>query len=299
MTIVTIDNPGGDEALNFNEQAPTETVASDAAVVDPRIKSYETENQVTIHDGSKRPRCSGKLIDFAHESFDEFDEEERQKLLLMALTAQGISTRPCMVIDLAAPRDIDLIVDGKKLELTEEQKAETQPKCTRVVVPVTDIVDIRNLKPKLGRSVIRCNPAYPTYRWFQAINLLLHYKNKTQGRVIPFPLETTVQDENGNERPEIIYHAMRVSKSEYMLYQKTLNDCVSVDGLFIGFQMAAKMAYEILAMRGVTEITEAIVSHFVTDIILMGTPTINGVLVLNSDKEHFSEELSKNHFIYI
>lgn len=239
------------------------------------LPKFETK---VMQENTDNTLAAGLVVDFS--KFEEDDTDAKQAVVLRALSDLKITDRPCMVIDLAAVRDLELVVDGKDVEETEEEKANTQPCCARIVIPASQIVDIKLVQPAHGASIIRCNGCIPTFRWFQAANLLLH-ERKTPGRLIPFPLE----QENGTTT----YQAIRVSAEEFRKYQELLTHCVEQDGVEKGFFIAAKFAYQVLSDRGCSEITYKQVGNMVTDIVIMGKSFMRGVLILNSKPEDFDD----------
>jgi hypothetical protein len=238
-----------------------------------RVKQQDTDE----------PMAMGLLVDFA--MFGEDDVDLKQGALLRALSDLKLLERPCMVLDLAPVRDLELVLSDKDYEESEAEKAELRPPCARIVLPAAQIADVRLLQPTVGSSIVRCNASVPVFRWFQAMNLLLHEK-KTPTRAIPFPME----QKDGS----VTYQVMRVTPEEFRQYQELLRHCVDQDGPAQGFAIAAKFAYELLVRRGHTEITFAQVGHLVTDIVIMGKSHMRGVLVTNSTAEDFegAEKLS-------
>lgn len=274
-------------------------MASSTSVEDASQACVTTET-VEIHSGQSVPILSGRYLDLnkvAKYDDDPFADEKRQKAILKALDACGIRDRPCMAVDLAPIRDLGLTIDDTPIE--DPHKDDKRPPCARVIVPATQIVDISSIRPPAGRSVIRCNGAFPTYRWFQAINLLLHHENKTAGRVIPFPLETNqgANHSSSVDPSTILYHALRVTKAEFEAYQRLLADAVENDGVENGFFHAGKFAYEVLFNRGHKEINEKTVGEYVTNIMMMGKPLIRGVVVSNWSDDDFTKEFASSHFI--
>lgn len=260
---------------------------------------FYTKIDTEVHDGEKVPLLSGRYLNFKKVADDDdpFANEKRQKALLQAMREMEMTERPCMVVDLAPMRDVEAIIDGKAWEPTDPSELEEKrPPCAKLVVPASQLVDIEHLRPKVGRSVVRCNKAYPAFRWFQAINLLLHHKG-IEGRVIPFPLETN-PDAKTPSPATILYHVMRVSKEEFEMYQKLLQQACDNDGLEMGFYHAAKFSYEVLFKRGYTEISEKVVGETVTNVVLMGKSLMRGVLIEGVQPEDFTEEFAKSHFIF-
>mmetsp|Transcript_5133 Transcript_5133/g.14635 ORF Transcript_5133/g.14635 Transcript_5133/m.14635 type:complete len:283 (+) Transcript_5133:564-1412(+) len=278
----------------------------------PKVESTERADGENSKDDE--PLLTGVLVDFkaAEPDDDDIDAvEKRQRALIRALTALELNDRPCLAVDLVPLADLDLLVemDGDKVKLAEtpyieSQKAEpgkSRPAATKIVVPARQIVDIRNLNPVAGKSVVRCNPAYPAYRWFQAMNLMLRHKGVTDGGVIPFPLFTNERDADGHPLDPLrstVYHVLRVRKHEFEAYQKLLHDAVSEDGPDKGFFHASKYAYEVLAQRGVGKITQEVVGLVVTDVILMGQPKLRGALVFNDTKDDWGEDFHKRFAVF-
>lgn len=241
-------------------------------------------------EGNEIPLLEGVCINYEEIENENIDAiEVRQNTTIKALKQIGLTNKPMMAFDIGPPDALEMYHEGKKLEFKEEKV-----KYAKVVVPCDQIVDISNLKPKMGESAIRCNPAFPYYRWFQAINAILSYKNETEGRVIPFPLKA--EDETGKE--EMIYHAMRVNKQEYEAYQKLLIHSCQADGVEMGFYHAAKFAYEILHKRGFEELNSKTIGEAVTTITIMGKPQIKTVVVLNGTHEDFQGKIRTGHYVY-
>ena len=259
------------------------------------IKTFATSFSTKDVHGNELKVAEGLIIDFSEVSDDEpLAIEKRQKALVQASKQYGMNDAPYMVFDIGYLEDLDLIVDGEKLDLPPTGEKKGKRALVKVMVPCKHIVDITNLKPKMGESVIRANPVFPSYRWFQAVNLLLSFENKTEGRVVPFPIKA--ENENGEE--ETIYHVLRTNKEEYEAYQRLLMHAVANDGVHMGFYHAAKFSYEILHRRGYSEVTEKVLGEAVTKITMMGVPVIRGVLIQNSTNEDYSEGLREHHFIY-
>jgi len=241
----------------------------------PTFTPFETTEKMSNSD-DKVPLASGLIVDFAE--FDEYDTDAKQNGVLTALSKLGLTQRPCMIIELAPVADLGLLVDGKAYEpgptgvQDENDVAKNLPPIARIVLPVDKIVDLAQLRPAAGSSMLRTNGAIPSYRWFQAANLLLGDR-KEFGRVIPFPLE----QENG----DVTYQAMRVSPEELLVHATQL------DGTERGFYIAAKYAYECLLQRGHKELTYQEVGKFVTDIAIMKDSSMHGVLILNSGGDDF------------
>lgn len=275
------------------------------SVLEPKKKSMKTLTLTPVtsslktqnFDGDEIDLLSGIYVDFGEVDSDDVNALDlRQKSVVAAvrdLYKDESKVKPMMVFDIAPMENLELLgPDGKKLENKNENKKKKG--YAKILVPCSQIVDITNLKPKAGESVVRCNPAFPHYRWFQAINAILSFENKTEGRVIPFPLQV---EHDGQE--ETIYHVMRVNKAEYEAYQRLLIHAVQSDGTEMGFYHAAKFSYEILSKRGCKEITKKEVGEAVTKITMFGKPVMKGVVINNaSTEEDLKGELKTSHYIY-
>lgn len=245
---------------------------------------FETKERTTESDDT--PLASGLILDLSQ--FPTYDTESRQNGILTGLSRMDLKQRPVMILDLAPVDALGLLVDGKPYEPPapkhvdeeDEDAKKGRPPLARIAITADSIVDLTNLRPRVGSSVIRANGSVPSYRWFQAANLLLHNKNEF-GRIVPFPME----QENGN----VTYQAMRVSPEEFKKYQELLAHAVGQDGPEKGFYIAAKFAYQILLDRGHSEITFKEVGKFITDIIIMGKSNMKGVLLLNATGEDFHD----------
>lgn len=254
-------------------------------------ESYCFETGIKGQDvnGKEEPVISGRVLDLYGVS-----SEDKFVSITKALEDAGIKDKPVVCFNIGAPVAMDLKVEGIE-DPREIISGDGVQNMAKIMVPVSNIVDSKHLKLKMGESAIRCNPAFPNYRWFQAINLELMYKGETSGRVIPFPL---LMSENGGAE-ETIYHAMRVNRAEYEAYQKLLTYSVMNDGLEMGFYHAAKFAYEILEKRGCTDLTEKSIGNQITKITMMGRPFIRGVLITNASDNDFEEEKEKYKANYI
>lgn len=246
---------------------------------------FETKDKTSETDDT--PLASGLILDMAQ--FPTYDTESRQNAIVAALSRMDLKQRPAMVLDLAPVEALGLMVDGEAYtppapQHTDDEEDEDakrgRPPMARIVLPADSLVDLTNLRPAVGSSVIRANGSVPTYRWFQAANLLLHTKTEF-GRIIPFPLE----QDNG----DVTYQAMRVTPEEFSKYQGLLKHATDQDGPEKGFFIAAKFAYQILLERGHSEISYKEVGKFVTDIIIMGKSNMKGVLLLNSKGDDFED----------
>jgi hypothetical protein len=246
----------------------------------PTFTPFETKEKMS--NSETVPLASGIIVDFAE--FQEYDTEGKQNAVLTALSRLKLTQRPCMIMELAPVADLGLQVDGKDYEpgptgTQDENDVEKKlAPIARIVLPVDSIVDLTQLRPSAGSSVVRANGAVPSYRWFQGANLLLQDK-KEFGRIIPFPLE----QDNG----DITYQVLRVSPEEFKQYQQLLEHATKLDGIEQGFYIAAKYAYQCLLNRGHSELTYKAVGKFVTDIAIMRDSRMHGALILNSGGDDF------------
>lgn len=256
----------------------------------------EITSTLTSQDpaGNEIPLLLGAFVDFADIETENIDAVEvRQNTAIKALKDLGLTDKPMMAFDIAPLPALELSHKGERMEFPEDQASSKN--YAKVIVPCSQIVDIKNLKPVAGESAVRCNPAFPTYRWFQAINAILSYENKTQGRVVPFPLQV---DDGENGTPELIYHAMRVNKQEYEAYQKLLMEACRADGVEMGFYHAAKFAYEIIHKRGHKHVTQKEIGEAVTKITMMGRPQIKAVIVANATHDDFQGKIRTGHYVF-
>lgn len=255
--------------------------------------------KVEIHTGSEVPLLTGRYIDLDAVALDGetdyFAADARRKALLRAVEETGFRRKPLMAVSLLPVNELGLIYSEIEQPITCSKSKEA----VKLLVAAEDVVDISHLKPRVGRSVLRCNGAFPAYVWFRAVNLLLHYKNETAGRVIPFPLETDPKASPDNPNPRTtLYHALRVTRPEFERYQELLKEAVDNDGPELGFYHASKYAYEVLFMRGYKEITDAVVGQTVTDILMMGRPVMHGLVIANHGPDDLDRELSVEHGIF-
>lgn len=244
------------------------------AGIDSELPKFET---ISKFEQTNIPLASGLVVDFGKD--DTEDESQKQQRLNKAVRDMKLRT-PLMVLSLAPVRDLGAMVDGEELKESEDDSEIDNPPCAHIAVPVSQIVDLKNIDPRLGSSIIRCNASIPIYRWFQAANLMLHEMGKA-GRMIPFPMENT----NGDTS----YQMLRANPEEFRKYQELLKHCVDQDGVEKGFWVAAKFAYQVLLERGYTKLTHAQVGKHLSDIILMGHSYMRGVLILNARDEDFEE----------
>mmetsp|Transcript_3917 Transcript_3917/g.9832 ORF Transcript_3917/g.9832 Transcript_3917/m.9832 type:complete len:300 (-) Transcript_3917:347-1246(-) len=288
---------------------------------------FESRHRAVDHDDSSGDALmAGVVVDFLAAAPDDDDvdaSEKRHLALAKGLDAAGVRVQPFMAVDLAPVRDLDLLlVDGgddqqKKTPFAEvtglldrlDRRAhgdstgaggKARPVAARLVVPARQIVDIGALAPVAGRSVVRCNPAFPVFRWFQAMNLLLRSEGKG-GRVIPFPIESEAPNggaPSADPLRNVMYHVLRVSQAEFERYQELLAAAIAADGPELGFFHAGKFAYEVLLKRGLPEINEQVVGKYVTSVVLMGRPRMRGALVVNSAADDWGEELERRRFVY-
>ena len=152
-----------------------------------------------------------------------------------------------------------------------------------------DIVNMDHLSSS-SNSIVKCNAAVPVYRWFQAANLILKYRD-VAGRIVPFPLD---QEEN-----QTVFHMLRVTPEEFAQYQNLLEFAGSQQSLERAFEISARFSYEILLKRGITELTAKQVDHTMTHVILQDGSKIHGVAIENASREDLvSENLRNNQVFY-
>lgn len=261
------------------------------------------------------PLAAGRWLQLPRVGADDIvDHEERARLILQAMRDEGLTERPCVALDLAALRDLGLVLkedgsvvgDGKVVKesfVDPDADLKDRPPAAKLIVPAKQLVDLRFLTPPAGRSVVRCNAAVPAYQWFRSMNLLLQQSGKTNGRVIPFPLETEVSPEqrakNGGQARETIYHVLRVGPAEFEGYQTLLKEAIDNDGIDQGFYHASKFAYEVLQARGYKKLDEAAVGDAVTNVILMGNSYLRGVLVGGWHADDFEDEVLANNGVFV
>lgn len=247
------------------------------------------------------PLAYGELVDFGALPMEEDCVEDltvRQKELIKAIDKMKKSSNfnpPYMVIDLAHQDDIGLLVEGEVYREDLDGKLLTadakENPAVKILLPANQICDLSSISADNmgGMSVVKCNPAIPVYRWFQAANLMLKYCDQI-GRVIPFPMD--------QEDGQTTYHMLRVDPREFMTYQKLLDFSVQQNGVEIGFNTAAKYSYEVLASRGYNELTAEQVDKFITHVML-GPAKMEGVLVLNGGRTEIdTEEMREKRSVY-
>lgn len=248
----------------------------------------------TEKNGAGEPLLRGLLVDFGALPLDEDDLEKRAPALLEALKLkrQGAFRPPFMIVDMAAPRDIHILVAGEPFQWPEggalSPLARDNP-ALKLLVPADQVVDMRFITAAgFGRSVVKCNPAFPVWHWFQAANLILKHSDQ-KGRVVPFPMD---QDGGGT-----IYHMLRCDLREHLQYERILSHACATEGIEAGFRTAAKFSYEILAVRGVKELTRDQVDDTLSHVLLMEHPHMDGVLLHRAGRDEL-EGLAESFSIF-
>jgi hypothetical protein len=300
---VTASSPSSSDAENYSPWKLLD--------VKSELKAEDDDPDTT----GTEPLLAGIVVDFAdaNEDVDPFAVETRQKHLINAMKEFNLTDRPCMAVQLNSVDQLGLLArphgsndesDWSEYRYKHVAIPDDKHKrlgAARIVVPAVQIADLSNLSPEIGQSVVKVNPAYPPFRWFQSINLQLKHKAETGGRVIPFPLQSnTRHDADGNlldPMETIIYKVLKVDHQTYLEYFRLLEEAVKQDGPHRGFYHAAKFGYEVL-LRKAGKVTQELVENNVTAAVPYGKPRMRGVLVLNSTQEDWDEDLSTSHFVY-
>ena len=238
-----------------------------------------------------KPLLVGMFLDFGQIRCDGEncieDVSTRQKAVIDAvrrLSANNPAYKaPFMAIDLAARQDVGLLHKGEKMEpvapIFPLSAAALSNPSVKVIVSANEVVDVGHLGSPT-QSVLKCNSAFPAYTWFQAANLILDTAGKA-GRIIPFPLD----QEDGS----VMFHALRVDPAEYKNYQEVLAYAVNTNGLKEGFEIAARLSYEILSKRGLSELTANQVDHIITHVMLKPYAQIRGLVLENAGREELDD----------
>lgn len=228
------------------------------------------------------PLLRGTAIDFQHiQTFEEFMhdqsnddsrdliiwEEARLKALRNALRQVfPVDSGPFMVTELSTPwfyygKEVgwryDLECDFEDSTFIPPQPQDhvgdeftyrnppihITPPMAMLVFSASDVFEMQEVE---GKTMIRVNRAYPTYVWFQAINLYLHVVQKSHSRFVPIPVTAHVQ-QTGQDHTNI--YAIQVDMDEYREYQDALVSLTQQYGPIKGFQMAAEFGLRILENR--------------------------------------------------
>lgn len=257
-----------------------------------------------------QPMCSGLFLDATHYNDDILIDvlNGKQNAVVEALKRLKKDkdfNPPYMTMDLATLDDIGIIIDGEKYDAEKNKGAfpvsteAAKNPALKLVMSAVDIVDIKSIMNTTGgNSVVKCNPAVPVYRWFQAANLMLKYCDQ-KGRVIPFPISQQPEEGKEDEEVMVTFHMLRVDPREFIEYQRFLDHCVSQDGIERGFEIAAKYSYEVLSNRGIKELTAEQVDSTLTHVILKQDARLRGVLLHNYGRDDLEDEtLQESHFVY-
>lgn len=269
----------------------TETTHETSAAQPEAIQVESTEK-----NEKDKPLLLGMFLDFGQirsegDSCVE-DVTPRQKAVIRAVRSFSANNptykAPYMAVDLAARSDVGLLHRGQKMDpaapLFPLSAAAVSNPSVKVIVSAHDVVDVAHLASPT-QSVLKTNPAFPVYTWFQAANLILDIAGKA-GRVIPFPLD---QDDGS-----VMFHALRVDPAEYKTYQEVLAYAVNTNGLKEGFDIAARLSYEILSKRGLTELTAKQVDHIITHVMLKSNAQIRGVILENAGRDEIDDEAMRD-----
>jgi len=245
------------------------------------FQKFETKDK----NQNGNPLASGFIIDF--ENF--IDPTSSLKKLVREMKTE-VNTGPYIIMDLALPRDLNLLVDGKEFD------SEDNSKMAKILMSANEIIDMTKIGAKMGNSIVKCNPAVPVYRWFQAGNLILK-KCGQKGRIIPFPIDQE-NEETGEKMTT--FHVLQADVNEYKEYSGVMDYGIKVQGLKDGFDSSARFSYEILKRRGVTEINadavDSIISH-----VMLKTAKMHGILILNAENEDLEmekEDLMNNQIFF-
>lgn len=249
---------------------------------------------------SGEPLAYGKFLDFGllpyeEDTTDETSARQRELLRVLQQMKKGDNFNPpYVVMDLATINDISLQVEGKAYEDSPEgkvlSKTALENPALKLLMPANLICDLKSISADHlgGMSVIKCNPAVPIYRWFQAANMMLKYCDQ-KGRVIPFPMD---QDDGTT------FQMLRVDPREYLEYCNVLDHCVKQKGLEEGFATAAKFSYEVLSTRGINKMTHEQVDKTLTHVMLQENGRLHGILLHNAGREELATEELTRHCVY-
>ena len=236
--------------------------------------------------GGEEALLSGYLLDFEKIDEDVLDEQ-RQKTLLKLIQNVRKERKfepPFMIMDLVERKDIELFKKD-----TQEKIESDSTEALKILMSAWDIVNLDNLSSS-SNSIVKCNAAVPIYRWFQAANLILKFRD-VKGRIIPFPLD---QEEN-----RTVFHMLRVTPEEFSQYQDILEFARTQQSLEVAFETSARFSYEILFRRGIKELTADQVDHTMTHVILRDKSSLFGVAIENAKREDLvSDFLSNNQIFY-
>jgi hypothetical protein len=247
-----------------------------------KMKIFSAEKVI----GSEHPLLSGYLLNFEALKEDILGEGRQREILklVQSIREQRDFRPPFMIMDLVERKHIELY------ELDTKEKLESNSSETlKIVMSAWDIVNLDNLSSG-SNSVVKCNAAVPIYRWFQAANLILKYKD-VKGRVIPFPLD--------QEEKRTVFHMLRVTAEEFAQYQQILEFACLQHSVEQAFEISARFSYEVLYKRGVKKLTADQVDHTMTHVILQDKPSIFGIAVENAKREDLENEyLIRNQIFY-
>lgn len=240
----------------------------------------------------KKPLLEADLFDVA--SFK--GDDEKAKNALNALINERKMAKPLVVVEIFHFGGIDLVMNGKPMEATSEEKSEQAP-IAKLVCSVYDLVVLRNLNQKkgMGDPVAEANSQVPVSVIFKAANIMLKQHN-VACRVMPFPLAHSKDDENFGK---IGYQMLVVDPEEYNVYVTLLHKIAVKHGYVKAMEDASKYAYEILKERagGAIEIPSEVVESSIVHFTTHDKYTLNGVLLRNAEPEFF-EDLDKRFQIF-
>ena len=281
---------GGGEDLDkfcgfpdLNSQRPHNLDVEAEYEPDPRIEKIKGHQYVYTEAKTKEgdPLAYGSFLDF---SLLPDDEDDKMKILWKTLNERGLKP-PFLVMDLSAPKDLKLILNG----VPYQGKNPNEVKPIRIVMSCSEVVDMSNFATS-GNSRVLVHREIPTYRWFHAMNIQL--KELGNGlRVVPFPIETTYE-EGAKRHGDVFFEAMPCTEKEYALFESVLHamlhgntNVVDVPG---AFKESAKMAYQLLFDRGLKgQLTEKQVDRFLSHVLISKKPNMHGVFIENWEEGDF------------
>lgn len=230
---------------------------------------------------------------------EDFQDEEIMKLVREYRKKNDKFKPPYVVMDLAPPEGVKIKVEGEEEEHQFTELVREQDDFVKLIASVPQLVDCSNIANPFAQSIVKVNQAVPVYRWFIAANMWLQFTEQP-GRVIPFPISAPPGE--GETEPRYVYHMFVVTPKEYMKYSYALKHATSVSKTFEeSFEVSARIAFEILAERGLSELDHERVDKVITHVhVGQNKGILDGVLLHNcsSDGLRDSDELKTNNIFY-
>lgn len=252
---------------------------------DPELKAIPNLAWSTFTGKTGQTLVYGSYIDYDERTGD--DSECRMRDVQRRMNLMGLKP-PFMAMDLSYIEQLGLKLDTD-VEIVLDAATKKDRKPVRIVVSACDIADMIDFAT-LGNSRVRVHRETPQYRWFHCINLQLQ-NIPSNTRVIPFPIENTKPGPNGEK--EVFFQVLPVTPAEYNLYEQVLHANLHSGGLAVdpneAFALTAKMSYEILSRRGLTELTHSQVDQFLIHVIISKQLSLRGVLIRNWEEDDFEE----------